>query len=382
MNTFSKKDTIALYVHWPWCLKKCPYCDFNSHVAKSDETDAYVDALIADMQKQAQNVTPRTLISIFFGGGTPSLMRSDQVKRVLDASKALFKWSKDIEITLESNPTSSNIDKFKAFKAVGINRLSIGVQSLHDDYLKFLGREHSAKDALKTVEEANMIFDNVNIDFIYGLPNQDLNLWKSDLETICKLGTTHVSAYQLTIEPNTAFFGQVKKNKWSPLDDDCQADFYDLTKSTLKSHNIEQYEISNFSRDMHNCKHNTHIWEYGDYIGIGAGAHGRYLNLNKQRIFVRNYKQPNTYTDSVKHVEHKPYSCEIIDSAKESTERLLTGLRLIGGVHLNEQIMENINIQSLERLIALNLVHKEHSQLCVSEQALPLLDSILSDLIS
>lgn len=375
-----KEDSLALYVHWPWCLKKCPYCDFNSHVAASDETEAYTDALIADMHKQSQLITKRKLISIFFGGGTPSLMKPHQIERILTASRELFNWDDNIEITLESNPTSSTLNKFKDFKRVGINRVSIGVQSLHNEYLSFLGREHSSMEALNTIENANLVFNNVNIDLIYGLPDQDIKLWDGDLQQISRLGTTHVSAYQLTIEPNTKFFGEVKKGKWIPLEEDLQADFYNTTKSVLKSHNIDQYEISNFSKNEYNCKHNTHIWQYGDYMGIGAGAHGRLFTKENIRVSTQNYKVPSKYIDSVKHVEHSMYRSSIIPDIQEQQERLLMGLRLCQGVHINERMKNHINFQALEKFINLNLLQIGNSKVKATEKGLIILDYILSDI--
>ena len=373
-------EDLALYIHWPWCLKKCPYCDFNSHVATKDETDAYTDALIADMQNQARMISKRQLVSIFFGGGTPSLMRPDQIKRILTASQALFTWKADIEITLESNPTSSGYDKFQAFKDVGINRLSIGVQSLHDEHLKFLGREHSSADAVQTAKTALSIFDNVNIDFIYGLPNQTLESWIKDLNIISELGTTHVSAYQLTIEPHTKFYGEVKKGKWQPLDDDTQADFFIETEKVLKSHNINGYEISNFSRNGYHCKHNFHIWQYRDYMGVGAGAHGRLKMLDNIRYSTQNFKMPARYIDPVERVKHSFFSLEALSIEEQTHEHALMSLRLYDGVQINEQLSSIINNQSLKKFLSSNLLQISDTHIKVTPKGRLLLDYLLSEL--
>lgn len=372
---------LAIYIHWPWCKKKCPYCDFNSHVLTKDITDDYVKAVIADMQYQSKRTPIKRVKSVFFGGGTPSLISEKHLEMLLEEIQRLFIVDKDVEITLEANPTSVDTQKFKNFKEIGINRLSLGIQSLQEKHLKFLGREHSAKMALNSLEYINSIYNNTSVDFIYGLPNQTLSSWIDDLSTIVSLGTTHISAYQLTIEPQTKFFSDVKKGKWSPLDDDDQATFMKETLSFLKSHNFKQYEISNFSTRSNDCKHNTHIWQYGSYLGLGAGAHGRLETVENTTISTRNFRMPHTYISSVERVEHGLYETETIPKDIQSKEKVITGLRLNEGVQLDEHINKILNKQALKKFFSLNMIHKSNNRLALTDEGFLLMDYLLCDLI-
>ncbi len=380
---------LAVYIHWPWCLKKCPYCDFNSHVTDDAPVRAYVDALKQQLAHERTQTGQREIVSIFFGGGTPSLMPPAIVTELIEEIGTHYTLADDCEITLEANPTSSEAAKFQAFAAAGVNRFSVGVQNLHDEHLVFLGREHSADEALDVVKEAIDAVGNVNLDLIYGLPNQSLAQWQEDLATAVALGTTHISAYQLTIEPGTAFFGQVRKGQWQPVDGDTEADFFDATRKELKTHQFKNYEISNFAKTGYACKHNVHVWRYGDYLGLGAGAHGRYSGVDSGKIATRCYKQPATYIDKatagIFHFEENQ-----LDSHTQELEHWMLGLRLAEGVSLkphdsaDESGFTNSNIineNRLKRLMHLKLIQSDSNRVKLSESGWPLLESILPEIL-
>jgi putative oxygen-independent coproporphyrinogen III oxidase len=375
------KKPLSIYIHWPWCKSKCPYCDFNSHVAQNAPHDAYIDAILTDINHQKTLTGDRYVTSIFFGGGTPSLMEPQYIERILAHVNNVYGINKDTEITMEANPTSSSADKFKGFRHAGINRLSIGVQSFNPDDLKFLGREHSEIDARYTVENALNIFDNVSFDMIFGLPHQQLDSWLSQLKYAIDIGTQHLSAYQLTIEKNTVFYAQVKKNKWRPMNDDIQADFYEATRELLTAHNYNHYEISNFAKDGYNCQHNYNIWQYGDYIGVGAGAHGRVKNTKNQCIATQNYKMPDKYIEAVEHVKHGFYKETKVLAEEQRQEMILMGLRVDKGIPLSLLSDKTATCQPLQGLISNGLLQINGDNIVVTDKGQLLLDSILQELI-
>ena len=375
---------IALYVHWPWCKKKCPYCDFNSHVNTEAPEKEYIEALLRDFDYQAKQIGCRTLTSIFFGGGTPSLMPPETVKCIINHVSKHFELHPDIEITLEANPTSSGLEKFAEFKEFGINRLSIGIQSLHDHHLRFLGREHSTSEALKTIDAAKKVFKNINADFIYGLPEQNLETWKKDLEQIINLDLSHISCYQLTIEPQTIFHKQVLSGQWEPITTDAQADFFNLTRETFVSHKYENYETSNFSLKSMHCKHNAHIWQYGDYIGIGAGAHGRWKNLQNEHFCIKNFKMPKSYIQHAQNDEHAMVEQEPTTANERNIERLLLGLRLKTGISVDTfELNKDFSLDHAKfcNLQKMGLIKIENGFLFLTKQGWPYLDTILENLV-
>lgn len=374
-------EPISLYVHWPWCKNKCPYCDFNSHTLHRELEEEYVECLLLELKKQRDTFGKRPISTIFFGGGTPSLMQPAYVEKIIDRADELFGVQNDAEITLENNPTSSNFDKFKAFKQAGVNRFSIGVQSLTDSELKFLGREHSVEDALKTVEAALHTTENVSFDLIYGLPNQNLTTWQNNLQQSVSLGVKHISAYQLTIERNTKFYSQVKRGQWQPLNDDIQADFFEATTNVLQKHNFTNYETSNYCVNGYECRHNFNIWQYNDYIGIGAGAHGRIKNAENKRILTQNYKQPNSYTDSVKHRETHFYAERTLTPLESGEEQVIMGLRLQQGIPLND-IVHVLNENGVERMETLGLLSTTNGILKLTQAGWLLLDTILGEILN
>ena len=263
---------LSLYVHVPWCVRKCPYCDFNSHEARGGiPEDAYVEALIADLESALPQVWGRPVVSVFFGGGTPSLLSGNAIDRLLAAFRARLPLAPDAEITLEANPGTAEAEKFAAFRDAGVNRLSIGIQSFDDAKLAALGRIHTADEARRAIEFAQRHFERINLDLMYALPRQTLAEARCDIETAIAFGTTHVSAYHLTLEPNTAFH-----HAPPPLpEDDLAADMQLAVEETLAGAGFEHYETSAFAKPGARCRHNLNYWTFGDYLGIGAGAHAK-----------------------------------------------------------------------------------------------------------
>ncbi len=295
--TFNENPPLSLYIHLPWCVKKCPYCDFNSHESSSSAIDenAYVDALIRDLDTELPRIWGRTITSVFIGGGTPSLFSVESLDNLLSALRARLNIYPGIEITLEANPGTAETEKFTGYREAGINRLSIGIQSFNDKYLKTLGRIHNGNEALNAVDLAKLAgFDNFNLDLMFGLPEQTLENALEDLKIAVAQSPTHISWYQLTIEPNTVFYSKPPR---VPTDDESwhmqeQGQIY------LADNGYKQYEISAYAKDKHVALHNTNYWEFGDYLGIGAGAHGKITNVAEAKIerFTR-HKIPNRYIE-------------------------------------------------------------------------------------
>ena len=317
---------ISLYIHYPWCVKKCPYCDFNSH--DGEIQSGYIKALLKDLDNDLQYLQNRYIHSIFIGGGTPSLMSINDAKELFNGLKMRLPISKDIEITLEVNPGTFEIEKFANFREVGINRLSIGVQSFNNDQLKFLGRIHSGEEAVNAIYEAKKVgFDNINIDLMYGLKNQSIQESKEDLIKAINLSPSHISFYQLTLEPNTLFA------KFPPRlpNDEHIWEMGDKGAVLLQSQGFNQYEVSAYSnRPSH---HNINYWEFGDYLGIGAGAHGKITDMNSKKIF-RTLK-PKSPSDYLKKFQKNVKESTIKNIENVAFEFMLNGLRLKQGINTN-----------------------------------------------
>lgn len=320
---------LSLYIHIPWCIRKCPYCDFNSH--KAGETlpeSAYVERLVTDLREEQAGIQGRHLHSIFIGGGTPSLFSPDAIGRVLDAAERIIGFEPGLEITLEANPGTFEQDKFQGFRSAGINRLSIGIQSFNDVQLQALGRVHNSREAETAVRMARKAgYDNINLDLMHGLPGQSPTEAAADLQKALELAPEHLSWYQLTIEPNTQFYSQPPL---LPVEDDL-ADIQDRGQALLTEAGFCQYEVSAFSRPARQSSHNRNYWEFGDYLGIGAGAHGKVTRTNANAGIYRRWKtrHPAHYLDSSNSVLAGE---EVIDSDKLPLEFLMNSLRLKEGV--------------------------------------------------
>ena len=324
-------DDLALYIHWPFCKSKCPYCDFNSHVREAVDQRRWRDALLADLDHAAVATGGRRLGSIFFGGGTPSLMAPDTVAALLARAARHWRFADDIEITLEANPSSVEAAAFGALGEAGVNRLSLGVQALDDDALRFLGRAHDAADALAAIELARRHFRRFSFDLIYARPGQSLAAWEAELARALALAGDHLSLYQLTIEPGTAFATSYARGAFALPDDELAAALYEATAAALAAAGLAAYEISNFARSGGESRHNLVYWRYGDYAGIGPGAHGR-LTRAAGRIATRQYRAPETWLAAVERQGHG--RDESLDLAPEESRReaLMMGLRLAEGV--------------------------------------------------
>lgn len=325
-------DELALYIHWPFCLAKCPYCDFNSHVRDRIDQDRYAAALRADLAREASLLSGRRLTSIYFGGGTPSLMEPRTVASLLDDAARLFSFAPDIEITLEANPTSFETARMADVRAAGVNRLSLGVQSLRAEDLRFLGRRHSAEEAVAALENARLLFPRVSFDLIYGLPRQDRALWREQLRQALRMAGDHLSLYQLTIEPGTAFSTLHSQGRIVLPSDEVAAALYEDTAEACAEAGFQAYEVSNYARPGQESRHNLTYWRYMDYAGIGPGAHGR-ITRGGTVFATQRLKAPERWAEAVE-AGTDPAAREAVSVREMGEEALLMGLRLQEGVDL------------------------------------------------
>jgi len=320
-------QSLALYVHWPFCVSKCPYCDFNSHVRATIDQDAWRDALLADLAHEAALLPGRRLTSIFFGGGTPSLMNPGTVDAVIEAACTHWAAAESIEITLEANPNSVEAARFADLAIAGVNRLSLGLQSFDDTALAFLGRAHSGREGFAALEIAQKRFRRVSFDLIYALPGDSEASWSATLGQALSLGTRHLSLYQLTIEPGTRFAALHAAGKFEPLDSDASAALYELTDAMTAQAGLPSYEISNHARCGQESRHNLTYWRYGDYAGVGPGAHGRRLGMRTAR-----HKKPENFLSGLRRNGHGIAEEEKLSPIEAADEALVMGLRLREGI--------------------------------------------------
>ena len=374
----------ALYIHWPFCLKKCPYCDFNSHVRDGVDVPRWQAALLADMRVEAELAGGEPLESVFFGGGTPSLMPPALVGALLEEAQRLWGFAPNIEITLEANPSSVEADNFAQLAAAGVNRVSLGVQSLDNEVLRFLGRLHSADEALAALETAQANFQRVSFDLIYARPGQSAQDWERELTRALSFGTGHLSLYQLTIEPGTRFETDVRLGKFTPQDDDTSADLYELTAQLTDAAGLPAYEISNHARLGEESRHNLTYWRYQDYCGIGPGAHGR-----RNGVATMRHKKPENWLAALDAHRSGCQSELPLDGREQVAEALMMGLRLREGVDLEAMSarfgMDRANMMdqaALAEMIAMGLLWQDAQRIGLTPRAFPLLDAILPRLVS
>ena len=350
-----KNKDISVYVHWPFCTSKCPYCDFNSHIKRDIDNNEWGIALITELNylfnKYLEKKESYSLKSIFFGGGTPSLMDPDIVKKIINESKKLFNQNTNdsIEITMEANPGSIFKDKLKSFFDSGINRISIGVQSFDKENLKFLGRDHSVYDAKKALELSRNIFKNLSFDLIYALPEQSIKNWECSLSEAFQFEPDHLSLYQLTIENGTAFNRLYKSGELFPIEDDLASDMYSVTDKLTKENHMPAYEISNHSKIYKKCDHNLAYWRGDDWIGIGPGAVSRFSH-DKKRLQIDVRKDPMGWISDVKN--KKNGIKKVLSETKKDylIEKVIMGLRLVDGINLNE-ISSVLDMNVVSKLI-------------------------------
>ncbi len=323
--------SFGLYVHWPFCLSKCPYCDFNSHVREAIDQSRWRAALVRELAHAAGETPGRRVSSIFFGGGTPSLMAPETVAAVIEAAGTAWGLDPEAEITLEANPNSVEAGRLAAYRAAGVNRVSLGVQALDDAALGFLGRSHSAAEAVAAVETARSVFDRVSFDLIYARPGQSVGQWRRELTSAVALAGEHLSVYQLTIEPATAFHAAWRRGELVPPEEPLAARLYEATQDVLEPAGLPAYEVSNHARSGGRCRHNLTYWRYEDYAGIGPGAHGR-LNLADGKWATRQHRAPEAWLAAVERDGHATRGRTRLTAEERLSELVMMGLRLTEGI--------------------------------------------------
>lgn len=378
-----QQSGFGLYIHWPFCAAKCPYCDFNSHVSARIDQSRWRDAYIREIARAAELTEGRVLSTVFFGGGTPSLMDGETVQAILDEVRRSWPVSNDIEITLEANPTSVDAARFGAYREAGVNRLSMGIQALNNDDLRLLGRLHSVEEAFSAFKIARATFSRVSFDLIYARQNQTLADWESELHRALELAVDHLSLYQLTIEEGTAFGDRYSAGKLRGLpNDDLAADMFEATQRITESSGFHAYETSNHARSGEESRHNLIYWRYGDYLGIGPGAHGR-LSFGPARQATEAFREPGKWLTAVSEHHRPEHPVQQLSQDDILAEMLLMGLRLREGVPVarylpfaNEEIINNINELVEDGLLVLSA-----ETLTVSDERRPLLNTILRKIL-
>ena len=376
-------DPLALYIHWPFCVAKCPYCDFNSHVREGVDQAAWRAALLVDLAHEAALLPGRVVGSIFFGGGTPSLMPPQTMAALIDAAAGHWSFADDIEITMEANPNSAEAANFAQVAAAGVNRLSLGLQALDDAALKFLGRAHDVREALAALDAAQASVDRVSIDLIYARPDQSEAQWEAELARALAFGTDHLSLYQLTIEPGTRFETDVRRGEFTPADPDHAAQLFELTQAMTTSARRPAYEVSNHAAPGQESRHNLAYWRYNDYAGVGPGAHGRRSGLATVR-----HKKPENWMGAVERNGHGLSQERPLEAAEQAGEALMMGLRLGEGIDLTalagrfalppDALLDQAAVQ---RLSGHGLLRQDGGRLRATPQGMLLLDGILGEIV-
>jgi oxygen-independent coproporphyrinogen-3 oxidase len=374
----------GVYVHWPFCMAKCPYCDFNSHVHRGAFDEAgFVESYARELAHYAAIVPGRRVQSVFFGGGTPSLMDPASVAGILEAIAKHWPIEADAEITLEANPTSVEADRFRGYRAAGVNRVSLGVQSLRDEPLKALGRLHSVDEAVAAVRLAQSIFPRTSFDLIYARPHQSLDDWRDELSEALWLARGHLSLYQLTIEEGTRYYDLFRAGKLKMPDEDLAADFFELTQDLTRQAGMPAYEISNHALPGQESRHNLVYWRYGEYVGVGPGAHGRLL-VGNQRHATAAEKLPFKWQEKVLSRGHGLVTDDILTWEEEGDELLVMGLRLREGIdparfaRLSGRTLAQRQIEDLESIGFVEIL--PNGNLRVTDKGFPVLDAVVADL--
>jgi len=381
-------EPLALYIHWPFCLAKCPYCDFNSHVRERIDQARFAAALRAELAWEAARLGRRPLASIFFGGGTPSLMDPQTVADVIADATQLFEAVPDIEITLEANPTSVEAGRFAAFRQAGVNRVSLGVQSLRADSLNMLGRQHSAAQAVAALELAREKFPRVSFDLIYARPGQTEAEWRAELRQALALAADHLSLYQLTIEPGTGFFTAHARGEILLPDDDTAAALYDATAEEAARFGLLPYEVSNYAKPGGESRHNLAYWRYADYAGIGPGAHGR-VSIGTKLLATRRHRAPEIWAGRVERDGHGSTGDVPVTAEERAREMLLMGLRLSEGIdaarfaaRTDILLDDALDQDTLARALAENYLVRADGRLRATPEGRKRLDALLGALVA
>ena len=372
---------LGVYVHWPYCARICPYCDFNvvRDRGQAEQADL-ADAIIQDLESQAALLGPRRLGSVFFGGGTPSLMRPPWVERVLATADRLWPGAAVVEVSLEANPTDAEADRFGALAAAGVQRLSLGVQALDDAALTFLGRNHDAASTRRAISTARQAFSRLSLDLIYALPGQTTGDWEETLRAAIDMGAEHLSPYQLTIEAGTPFDRAVRRGRFTPADPDLGADLFDATQAVLQDAGFAAYEVSNHARGAAaRSRHNLIYWRGHDYVGVGPGAHGR-LTLNGERVATAAHRGVAAYIAAVRTGGLGFAEREVLDPVARAEERLLMGLRIDEGVA--EADLIPLPLTRLGELVEAGLLRRGDGRVAATTRGRLLLDRVTADLAS
>lgn len=375
----------GLYVHWPFCQSKCPYCDFNSHTASEIDQPRWLRAYLSELDRVAAEIGPRTLNTIYFGGGTPSLMAPETVAAIIQRAKRHWPTANDVEITLEANPTSIEAGRFRGYKEAGVNRVSMGFQALNDHDLRKLGRLHTVKEGRDSFDLARNVFDRVSFDLIYARQEQSLDHWKSELTEALQLSADHLSLYQLTVESGTAFGDRFARGGLKGLpSDDLASDMYFVTQDLCDAAGLGAYEVSNHAKIGSESRHNLIYWRYGDYAGVGPGAHGR-VSIGGKKIATDTLLLPNSWLDAVEAKGSGEDSRTLISKEEQSTEMLMMGLRLSEGVsrsRFQELAGRNLTPTRLNDLTQMGMINIKGDRLTATPQGRVVLNAVLRELLA
>ena len=381
----SSEEAFGIYVHWPFCKAKCPYCDFNSHVRQSGvDAMSFATALGTELRWFAERTKGRTVSSVFFGGGTPSLMPPQAVGHVLDTIGALWSVAPNVETTLEANPTSIEAENFRGYRAAGVNRVSVGVQALKDDDLKALGRQHSAQEALAAFRLAARIFPRVSFDMIYARPNQTAAEWRDELSQALTEQQGHMSLYQLTIEPGTAYFDLYERGRLVTPSDDRAAELYDLTQELTEKAGLSTYEVSNHAVPGQESQHNLLYWRYGEYAGVGPGAHSRIAD-GENRLALAAERHPETWRALVQSQGNGITTNTVVTPPEQASEYLLMGLRVSEGIDLDRYAAlagREIDSMKIAGMKSMGLINRQGQRLMATADGRKLLNAVIAELAS